>query len=424
MTIGVVGGVVQMALLARGLGPAGVGMLGLFVAATAVFGGVFRSNSAEAAITFVSRALASDPRRVEGTVALCYAADLLTSAGAFCALLAFAPFAGVVGVSGGSRALLCAYGLTLLALSTYWVSHALLRVTDRFGWTFVQTACSVVLKTVGIAGVLYAGGGLRAVVALLVACAFVDGVSMYLLARAALLRRGVVRGALGPAWRDPPEGFWRFVFLGQGRGVVKTLSRYLDMLVIGALMPATQVGLYRAARQMTDQLQLPAQALVSSLYPEYSRLWFAGERARLRRLVARSSAGLAALGVCLVAAVWLAGAPVVRLLLGDAFLPAQGALVVLVLATALNIVMTPIYSVPTAAGRGGPPLLASVVAAVAQFTLMFFLIPAWGIVGAAWSNVAFIAVWTLVLLPMVVSLLGRSAPRTPPAGAAAPGRTP
>jgi len=88
----------------------------------------------------------------------------------------------------------------------------------------------------------------------------------------------------------------------------------------------------------------------------------------------------------------------------------------------MNMVMTPIYSVPTAAGRAEPPLAAAAVATVAQLVPMFFLIPAYGIVGAAWSNVGVCGVWTLVLVPVGVSPLIRGRDTAPHAAAPAPAR--
>jgi len=419
MAFGAVAGVVQIALLARLLGPSGLGVLGLLAAVTVVFGGVFRSNSAETVVTFLNRALAGDRASAGVVVGTCYLTDLGSSLLALAALLVFLPFGGAVGIDAPHRWLVGLYGCTLLGTATYWVSSSLLRVANRFHWAFYQSTASAAVKTLAIAALAWRHAPLSGVVWVTVALACADGVAMFALARRALRRIGVATD-FSRAFRSLGRDFWRFALLGHGRGVLKTTTRYLDMLVIGALLPTQQVGLYRAARQMADQLQLPAQALVSSLYPEYSRLWFTHQHARLRRLVAWSSAGLAGVGVLAVAGVWLAGGLLIRLLLGSAFLGAREALVVLVLASVLNLAMTPVYSVPTAAGRGGAPLRAALAATVVQFALMYFLVPAHGIVGAAWSNVAFYLAWTLVLIPSVMALLrhgGAPMPAAaPPAG--------
>ncbi|HYJ79507.1 MAG TPA: lipopolysaccharide biosynthesis protein [Longimicrobiaceae bacterium] len=397
-------GIVQMAVLARLLGPPGLGTLGLLVAATAVFGSVLRVNSAEAVITFVSRDLARDRGAAGRTAGFFYKVDFASSFVALGGLLAFAALSGErLGISRENAYLFAAYGLTLLPLSTYWVSHALLRVADRFRWTVYQSTLHAVVEAGGCLALFAMQARLEQVVWFLVAVAAFDGALAFGLAGAALRRAGIplrlaVRGG-------PPEGALRFILLGHGRGIVKTLSRSLDVLCVGTWAGPHQVGLYRAAKQVTDQVQVPGQALVSSLYPEYSRLWFGGRRRELRRLVARSCGVLLAVGVVAVGIVWWQGDTVIRLLLGEPFLAARPALLILIGSAVALLVLSPVYALPAAIGRPGISLFAAAVAMAAQLLALWRLVPVYGVLGAAWASVVFVGVWGLVLLVPVLPLL-------------------
>lgn len=406
--ISIATGIVQMAVLARLLGPAGLGTLGLYVAATAVFGSVLRLNSAEAVMTFVSRDLAGDRSAAGRTAGFFYAADFLSSLLALAGLLGFAALFGERwGMAGSSAGLLALYGLTLLPLSTYWVSHALLRVADRFRWTVYHSVLHGVVEGAGCLALFAAGAELPAVVWFLVGVAVFDAVVLFALAAAALREAGIPLRLSGGA--RAPQGAWRFMVMGHGRSIVKTLSRTLDMLCIGAWTTPANVGLYRAARQVADQVQVPGGVLVSTLYPEFSRLWFSGRRGELRRLVLRSSALLLGAGACVVAVVWWQGELVIRLLLGDAFLGARAPLLVLIGSGVALLMLSPVYSIPAAVGRPGISLGAAAAAMAAQLLVMWRLVPEHGVMGAAWASVAFVAVWGSVLLVFVLPLL---APRS------------
>jgi len=436
MGVSIVTGIVQMGLLARMLGPAALGVLGLFISCTALAGSLLRLSNAEAAITFVSRAIAGGRLAEAGrTIGFCYLVDLLSGlfAWAVLALLGgiVAPRVGIPEAYGG---LLTVYSLTLVPLAPFWTSHALLRVADRFKWTFLQANLHAVLGLAGAAFLYFERAGLGSVVLLYLALAVFDGVSIVLLARTALHAKGI-RVSLHPrGLARAPEGFWGFAGAGYGKALVKSVSRYADTLMLGAWATPVQVGLYRAVKQISDQLQLPAQGLVSSLYPEYSRLWFAGRVNALRRLATRAVLGLFAVSVVMGVMMWSFSDLVIARLLGPQFAGARNPLLVMVLATAVNIVVTPLYSILPAIGRPGAAFGSSLVALAAQVAFLWYFVPRLGALGAAYGALLAVLIWGAWLVRVVSRLLrdGNEAvspaaplPEAPavPSGLRAPGLT-
>ncbi len=412
ITIGL--GIIQTAMLARMLGPEGIGAIALFGAVSALFGSVFKLTSAEAAMVYVTKALAEGDKDQSGRVVrYCYLVDLLTSLLASGAVVVSAMFLPhLLKLAPGQEWLQGLFGLTLVFQATYWTSHALLRVANRFSWTFYQTLGRSMLEVVVVGMLFIHKAGLVEVVFVLVGIALFDGVTLFLMAYAALRSMGVgVISSPGPWWGMSGE-VRRFQILGYGRGVTKTLYNYLDVLMIGYLSNPVAVGLFRSAKQLTDPLGIPVQALVSSISPEYSRLWFAGDKSHLRRIVFRFSVVmLVVLGVLAIGVILFAD-PIVRIVLGTAFLPAKGVLLILILATLLGLAMTPLNSLQTATGSAGPSTAAGIATVVVQAALMITLVPKLGIVGAAWAKVGGLLASLTIMLPTGLMRLQSQPPVT------------
>lgn len=405
ITIGL--GIVQTGLLARMLGPSGLGMLALFMAVCGLVASFLRLTNAETAMVYVNRSLTNnDPDEANQMIRYCYATDLLTSLFAFAAvafLVLVVP--RLLNLEVGQEWLQVLFALTLPFQATYWTSHALLRVANHFSWTFYQSVLESILKTLLIGVAFVTSGGLPQVVLLLVGIALFDSVTLGILALIALRRIGLLRCFPRRAWWRVPRDVVRFQLWGQGRNVVKSASRYIDTIMVGYWTSAYQVGLYRGGKQVTDQLQTPAQALVASLFPEYSRLYFADKRRALRKLVLHFLT-LSALGAVLAGLVlWFGAEALVLLLLGPEFLPAVDVVRILLMSAVATIAVSPLYVLPSAVGHNRPVTLTVTVAILVQIFVIFWLVPSHGAIGAAWANVAYILTWSLLLLPTIMMIL-------------------
>jgi O-antigen/teichoic acid export membrane protein len=413
MLTSVLAGVLQMGMLARLLGPERLGVLGLLSAGTALVGSTIRFTSAEAVITYTSRELALGSRAGAGrVVSYCFLLDFVSSFAAFAVFGVLGSLAGTGwGIPARDLSLVWVYGITLLVQSTFWVSHAVLRVTDRYRWTFFQTVTRAVIGVAGTAWLLVRHASLAEVVALQVGLAAVDGVVMFTLAAVALREQGISPRLRLRELARPPTGIWGFAVAGQGRGIVKALSRNLDTILIGMWGTPYAVGLYRAAKQIADQLQIPAQALVTSIQPEYSKLWYARDARALRRLVFHSVALLASVGSVGALIIATNQTRVVTLVLGPRFIGVESVLMLFVAGTLLNVMMTPVYSLLPAVGRPTPSLIAAATALVVQLVLLWIYLPRYGAWGGALASFVSVVVWSTCLLPPAYRVLyGRREP--------------
>lgn len=394
-------GIIHTGMMARMLGPQGIGIIALLTAICGLFGGLLTTTSAQTAIVYVSKALTVQDKAQAGhIIRYCYRLDFLTAFVTFIFVALSALYLPrILNLPPDREWLLVLFGLTLVFQSTYWVSHALLRVAGIFSWTFFQSIGLSILKTALVTLLFVKGAGLTEVVLLLVGLSLLNGLSMYVMAHIALRRKQIHETKLSLPWWRVPREVWRFEALGFGGTTIKGIYNYLDVLLIGYLSIPASVGLFRAARQLTDLLNLPTQALVSSMVPEYSRLWFGGDIPRLRRLVWRFTLLLSVIVAVIGLGMALLNNQIIHLVFGDAFLAASEPLLILVLAALLGMAMTPLNSLQVATGRAGPSTVAGVATIVVQALVMLVLVPRLGLSGAAWARVIGILASLAIMVP-------------------------
>jgi O-antigen/teichoic acid export membrane protein len=405
-------GVLQLSLLSRLLGPNGVGTIGLCVAACATYAGVFRANSSDTLLTFATRALSvADGCTARRVVRFAYSLDFLSSFVAFALLGATAILLpSALGVSSDALGPFVLYATSIVTSSVENSSLAVLRLGGRFHWVFLQRVCHSVLKTTVVAALYSCDTRLEGTMFALTATIAVDNLSLFLLARFTLRRLDFD----GRSQRPPPplpRRLWHFSALTHGRGMVKSLTRNIDTLLLGHYATPAAVGLFRAAKQLTEVLTIPAQALVSAIYPAYSRLWHTNAIPRLRRVVSSLSLVLFVIGIGAASLVALTADSLIGSVLGDQFLAARDSVMILLICAVVQLVMSAVYPLPSAAGHAGPPFRATVAALALQAVVLVLALPKNGAMAAAWSNVAFVCTWAILVIAFVLRLL-RKTPAT------------
>ncbi|GCD18571.1 hypothetical protein CTKZ_01330 [Cellulomonas algicola] len=214
---------------------------------------------------------------------------------------------------------------------------------------------------------------------------------------------GVLGGALptGRATIAEAVAAVRFGLRGWPAGSVALLNQRIDLLLLSVLATSYDLGLYAVATTLAATLN---GVSVSIAIPLRNRI-VRGERDIV------PGASTAVLGLLLVAGGVVAAALplLIPLVLGADFLPAQGAMTVLLLAQApLGAVIVLTQSL-IAVGRPGAPLVGEALALVVTVVLVLVAYPAYGIVAAALANLA----GNLVSWSVLVHLARRHVTRAP-----------
>jgi len=410
MPVNAVFGTLQIALTARILGPTGFGLIALFTASSALLSAIITTQNGTTILTFLNRSPEHNTL-AEGSriIRFSYLADIVTATAAFVLLSALAAIApGVLKIAPNTAVLFVSFSLTIILSSTYWDSQSVLRVLNRTDVTFRIALIQSVIKTALMgAAYLWFRSIQSYIIVVLIAAAF-GSISLFVVSQRLLAMRGVHRTDRLPWWRIPPE-IRSYSFQGYGIKILKTVSRYADTVFLGFFTGVLQTGRYRASRQLTDTIQVPLQGFITSLYSEYSRLYFAGEIKTLRKLLIRSTIVSGVLGIMGSFLLLVFMDLLIRLVLGTAFMSIKPVLSVLFLFPVISLVFAPITILPSMTGNQKPVLFSLVISLLVQGSLLPILVPRIGAVGAAWTILISTTMSMLVFVMPVFRILSKRA---------------
>ena len=405
----ILGGLAQLTISARILGPEGFGILAVIIALAALIHGLFAVHGGDAITTFVTRAVAEErPQEasciLRFTIALSLGLSLI--AYALVAILALT-VGGLLGIEDAHRDLALIYGVAGIFLATRTESLAVLRLSDRI-YLGVAITLAGVLTRVALLGVVWLeGGGLFEVVIAHIAGVAVSGAGMLVAATASAARAGITGFLSSPSLKVPPD-VMRFQTGMFGRYTFAALAYNVDTLLVAQFAGAADVGLYRAARLISDTGHYPFQSLKDGVQLQYSRQWYFGQGGALRRTSLRFGLVSFASALALFGLLAIFHQPIAWLLLGEEFSGAASLIPIMILgAFAINSISA-LTVLPAAVGRVWP-LLAGEMAGLAVFVAVIaWLVPSHGAEGAAWANTTYYSVIALILVPSIVSTLRRS----------------
>jgi O-antigen/teichoic acid export membrane protein len=275
---------------------------------------------------------------------------------------------------------------------------------ERLGWTAALNVLASLMHLIGIAVVvvLHRPTLMAWSVAYLLTSIFSSMVALgcvFRLLGTPTLRLRRIRDEL---W----EGFNFSVGLS-----AQTIYNDIDKTMLARLGTLEGTGIYGAAYRLIDVAFLPVGALLSAAYPGFFRHGKDGihatmhyGRGLLKRIIPYS--------LCVSAAV-LVGAPVVPWILGHEYVEVTEALRWLAVLPVLKTLHYFIGDSLTGAGHLGLRSLIQVGVAVFNILVNFWVIPAYGWRGAAWSSIASDALLGLVLWFAANHLACRSAPGSP-----------
>ena len=411
-------GLITLALTARALGPAGLGVLALVEAYARLVDRLLRLEPWQAVIKYGAEAL--EHGRDDRFGQLLKFAFLLDLGGALLASLIALGGAFLVGPWFGfdqqTSELAAVYSLTIM-LSLGATPTAVLRLFDRFALFAALDVVLAVLRLAAVALAWASGAGLWTF--LLIALAAQIGRPLSLLA---LAWRELFRHGRAGCWRESLTGvtrnfagLWDFIWWLNLSVLIRKSTRELDTLLVGALLDPAAVGIYHVAKRLGDAALKVGTPIQQAVFPDIARLWTCRQIARLRRTVLHVNlvaASIAALGLAVVA---LDVDRVLALTVGNSFADAGAPLLAQMLAVTLALGGITLRPALLSMGQQRPLLVAVVAGSVGFYGTMLLALPIVGVVGASLGHVAFNGIWLVVCLAVFQHRLRRPppAPATP-----------
>lgn len=400
------GGLAQVYLSARILGPAGYGVLSIIIAVTWIIYRLLAIPSAEVIASFATRSLVTGQTGAAARVL--YSALLLnlgTAGIAYAVNAALFYAAGDwLGIDRANLGAATLYALTGVFLATHQGALAALRLCDRLLLGLAVTVASGLAQVALLTAVWLTGGGLLAVTLTYVVSAALNGIGMLAALTIAARRAGIPPSRRALTLKVPAEAR-RFQAGSYGKAVAWALARDLDIILLAQFTGPANVGLYRGAQQVVRSARVPFLKLAEVMQIEYGRRWHLRQIRALRRLIVRFSVAsflLALAGFGMLAALHQ---PVIRFILGAEFADAAPLLLIMLPGVFLSAGFSALTVLPAAAGRIRPSLTGTLVGLAVAVSVMLGLTPRYGALGAAWANTAYFIAFTATLTPFVLATL-------------------
>lgn len=410
MALQILGGLAQVVISTRILGPEGYGILAVIIAATTLAHGALAAPGGEAVTAFVTRETSRGRGYAAGQILrLVLAASLGMSLAAYAVIAGLALGAG--SWPGIDRAYIDAallYGVVGILLATQGESLAVLRLADRLSLG-VAVAAAATLTRIGLLGAAWwAGGGLNEVILSHLGGAAVSGIGL-LTAAALSARRAGIRGLLSSASLRAPADVVRFQFGVFGKSTIWALTHNMDSILMAQFTGAAEVGLYRGARQIVETARYLFHPLVDVAQPEYSRQWYGGQRMQLRRTALRYTLASGILAIAVFGALAALYQWVTRLALGAEFEGSELLLLMMIPGSFLASGVSVLTALPAAVGRVWPSLAGDLAGLTVSAIVIVWLTPEYGAAGGALANSAYFAVFVAVVMPCVMVMLRQQA---------------
>jgi O-antigen/teichoic acid export membrane protein len=168
-----------------------------------------------------------------------------------------------------------------------------------------------------------------------------------------------------------------------GNNVIEILMVSASTLLLGYFKSADHVGHYNVAVTLARLLEMPLLALAFIYLPIATSVHGGQGSHEVEKLYLSSTKWIAVITLPVFLAIMLDAEFIIGLLLGQAYMPAAGALRILSLGYFIHVALGPNGMTLLAFGARRAIFLSTVLAALINIVLGMTLMPAWGAMGAA-----------------------------------------
>jgi enterobacterial common antigen flippase len=291
--------------------------------------------------------------------------------------------------SAGVMTLVRIYQVNILAALFLDLMRGLLEGTRRFGWAGAARMIFFGVQTVGFAGLWFAG---RFTVATAAFTMISAQTAAMLLALAAVWHQ--FRPRWEPSWTELKRSL-SYALRDYPGGVADYTTLRLDQLMLGAIASNVALGLYVVAVRLSEMTTLAAEAIADALMPEVAASKISD---KAESLWARSLRITIYLHLLLLVPLWLGAPLILKTLFGEKFVPAAGPFRWLLVAAAVWGWGSIVISGLRGFGYPGLSTMARFSGAVTTAIALLFLLPRFGITGAAMASLIGYSVMLVIAL--------------------------
>lgn len=393
---------VKALLLARFLGSAAYGELGVVIATVAILNQLVDFRSIETIIKYVTLFVSQKQlAKATAVVKVTLLIDTSASVIAYLLLLLAAPYIAIY--FNAEQQLLQLYGLVILTSIPSGIAKGLQSVRQRHDWIAWQELVVTLFQFGGTLILLWLQQGLAQLVMLLVVSEVGRGLAsgwfIYKSSRALAF----------PKWSQAPwrllateqRGLTRLLLSTNLVGLLKGFQKNADTLLVSYWLGPVATGNYRLARNIANMLNMPIAPLYRVAYTEFARFWHKNRVRRLYHFTSKLlliSAGVAVAGIT---AVWFLMPLLLATVVGHSYSDANAILRLLILGSGVAIVTQYGHALLIVMQKGNEAAKAYGLGVAAQFIFLITLTPLMGAVGAGVAYLIFAIVHGLSLFRAV-----------------------
>jgi O-antigen/teichoic acid export membrane protein len=224
---------------------------------------------------------------------------------------------------------------------------------------------------------------------------------------AELLRRRMrrVNAVLDPDHFWPPKVVLHYSLPAGLSELLSTLLVRVDVWMLAALMDASAVGLYGVILSLSKALRTLRHAFTPVLTPIMSEATQRGETARVQRAFGQSVFMMTCLATPILVTLWTFSEPLLALY-GPEFSEGSWPLLVLCVGTLFHVVAGLAATIIAGAGRGDLMLVNQALPISLNVGLNLWLIPRYGVLGAAAATSGALAFMSLLELLFARRIVG------------------
>jgi O-antigen/teichoic acid export membrane protein len=187
----------------------------------------------------------------------------------------------------------------------------------------------------------------------------------------------------GPMAKDLPPGLLSLSFALWGVTTLTFVTAYIDTLILGALWPETQVGIYSAVMTLARLILVVSAAVTYIFLPVAARLKGLGDMDTLGEMFVTTTRWIMVFTVPIFLLFTILSTNSIATVFGAKYTPGSTALVLITVGAMISVVFGPVNAALAGMGATRPLLISTGISAGANVALSFGLIPTYGLMGAA-----------------------------------------
>lgn len=275
------------------------------------------------------------------------------------------------------------YGLFILANLCNESTVGILQVTNRFKIQAIINLSQSILTASLIAIAFFTHGSILFVLWAYLIGKFITGLGPIIAAIIALNQK------LGRGWWKAPfsllpslKEMAQFTISTNLSGTVKMLVSGSEPLLIGLLLNAQAVALYKIATSIVDPLMIPISQFINTTFPEMTKAIAARKWKELRQLLRRVTF-ISGTWTVLFSLVMLFFGPWILSVWGKEYVPAYTTMMILIMGYGVSNIFFWNRTLLLSFGKANIPLYILFGVAVVKTTLAFVVVPVFGMNGEA-----------------------------------------